>query len=285
MTNAALESSAFIGTLTLGHVLATTGVVLSDVVVLRHTYTIGGLETAADLTPEKVLEYTRRQSINNKLGKHPPRLWLVFIADGGRRSRLLVAYENHGELTAERTEEYRHFDLRPSTLLAALVRRLVVEWSRDAVNWAKSGSSASAFPLVEVADPEAVPFPGFDRVLVTHAQLRNVIDDSRYAAWRTALESVQGIYLIADTSTGQLYIGKADGGERILGRWTQYARDGHGGNIALRQLAGLDLAHARHFQFSILRVYGPSVPTAEVDEAEAHFKRALLTREYGLNRN
>ena len=69
MTNAALESSAFIGTLTLGHVLATTGVVISDVVVLRHTYTVGGLETAADLTPEKVLEYTRRQSINNKLGK------------------------------------------------------------------------------------------------------------------------------------------------------------------------------------------------------------------------
>lgn len=90
MPNAALESPAFIGTLTLGHVLAKTGFVLSDV-VLRRTYTLGGLGTAADLTPEKVLEYTRRQSINNKLCKHPPRLWLVFNADGGRRSRLLVA--------------------------------------------------------------------------------------------------------------------------------------------------------------------------------------------------
>ena len=285
VTTAAVETSAFTGELTLGHILATTGVDLADVVVVRHTYTVGGLETAADLTPAKVLEYTRRQTINNKLGKQPPRLWLVFMADGARRSRFLVAYENHGEVPAERTEEWRHFDLRPSDLPSALVGRLVVEWSRDAVNWAKSATTAAVFPVVEIADPDAVPFPGYDRVVVNHDELRDLIEDSRYAAWRTALGSVQGIYLIADTSTGQLYVGKADGGERILGRWAEYARNGHGGNIALRQLAGLDPTHARHFQFSILRVFGPSVPTADVDEAESHYKRALLTREHGLNRN
>ncbi len=139
--------------------------------------------------------------------------------------------------------------------------------------------------MIEIADPEVVPFPGFDRVLTTHAVLQSVVQDSRYAAWQTALGAVQGIYLIADTSTGQLYVGKADGGERILGRWTAYARDGHGGNIAMRDLAGRDPTHPRHFVFSILRVFGPSVPTAEVDEAESHFKRALLTRQHGLNRN
>jgi len=61
--------------------------------------------------------------------------------------------------------------------------------------------------------------------------------------------------------------------------------NGHGGNIALRQLAGLDPTHVQHFQFSILRVFGPTVPTAEVDETESYYKRALLTREHGLNRN
>jgi hypothetical protein len=265
--------------------MAAAGLDLNEVVVVRHTYTLGGLETGADLTPGKVLDYTSRQQVVNKLGKNPPPLWLVFIADGGLRSRFLVAYENHGELVDERDEEWRYFDLRPSHILGALARRLLVEWSRDPVNWAKLGPAAAAFPVLEIADPGAVPFPGFDRVLVTHAELQAVIGDSRYAAWRTALGSVQGIYLIADTSTGQLYVGKADGGERILARWTQYARDGHGGNLALRQLAGLDSAHARHFQFSILRVFGPSVPTSEVDEAESHFKRALLTRSHGLNRN
>ena len=273
------------GDLTLGHVLAATGLDPSEVVILRHTYTADGLVAPSDLTPEKVLDYTRRQGINNKLGRTPPHHWLVFMADGGRRSRLLTAYENHGEVPAQRTEDLRYFDLRPSEVLSSLVGRLVVEWSRDAVNWAKSATSAAAFRVVEIADPEVVPFPGFDRVLITHHELQAVIEDSRYSAWRTALGAVQGIYLIADTSTGQLYVGKADGGERILGRWSAYARDGHGGNLALRDLAGLDSTHARHFQFSLLRVFGPSVPMVEVDEAESHFKRALLTRQHGLNRN
>ena len=277
--------AAFSGQLRLGDLLTISGVDLSALVVIRHTFTDGGLETAADLTPAAVLDYTRRQTVGNKLGHVPPRLWLVFMADGGRRSRLLCAFENHGEVESERTETMRHFDLRPSMLLEALRDRLVVEWSADAVNWAKPATAASRFPVVEIADPQAVAFPGFDRVLVSHAELRAVVEDSRYAAWRTALGSVQGVYLIADTRSGRLYVGKADGAERILGRWTRYARDGHGGNVALRELADLDPASARHFQFSILRVFGPSVPATEVDEAEAHFKRALLSREHGLNRN
>jgi len=277
--------SSLTGDLRLGHLLDITGIDTDAIVVLRHTYTLGGLETPSDLTPERVLDYTREQAINNKLGRTPPRHWLCFMADGGRRSRLLTAYENHGEIVAERSGTLRYFDLRPSELLLSLVGRLVVEWSHDAVNWAKPGPSAALFPVVEIADPEVVPFPGFDHVLVTYAELQAIVEDSRYSAWRTALGAVQGVYLIADTSTGQLYVGKADGGERILGRWTAYARDGHGGNIALRELAGLDPAHARHFQFSILRVFGPSVPIAEIDEAESHYKRALLTRQHGLNRN
>ncbi|GAA4129759.1 GIY-YIG nuclease family protein [Nocardioides fonticola] len=281
----ASDPAAFAGHLTLGGILDLSGVDQDELVVIRHTFTAGGLESAADLTAEGVLAYTQWQTIGNKLGKTPPRLWLVFIADGGRRSRLLAAYENHGELGAERTDTMRRFDLRPSSLLEALMDRLVIEWSGDAVNWAKSAASAASFPVVEIADPEAVPFPGFDRVLISHGELRDVMEDSRYAAWRTALGSIQGIYLIADTESGQLYVGKADGSERILGRWAQYARDGHGGNIALRQLAGLDPDHARHFQFSILRVFGPSVPSADVDQAEAHYKRALLSRQFGLNRN
>lgn len=280
-----MTSTTLTGDLRLGHILAATGVDLSDIVILRHTYNEDGLRSSSDLTPEKVLEYTREQGINNKLGKVPPRLWLIFMADGRRRSRLITAYENHGEVISERTESSRFFDLRPSELLQSLRDRLVVEWSSDAVNWAKSGAKAASFPVVEIVDPEEVPFPGFDSVLLTFEDLRKVIEDSRYASWRTALGAVQGIYLIADTSTGQLYVGKADGGERIFGRWSAYARDSHGGNIALRDLAGTDPTHARHFQFSILRVFGPSTPTPEVDAAESHFKRALITRQYGMNRN
>jgi hypothetical protein len=241
------------GALCLGHILGAAGVEdLKDVLIVRHTYNADGVTSPSDASPEKVLAYIRVQSVSTlKLPKDPPRLWLCFMADGGRRSRFLITYENHGEILERRTETHRSYDLRPVPFLGELANRPVVEWSKDAVNWARRGATATSFPVVEIADPEVVAFPGFDRVLLTHAGLQTMVADSRYAAWRTALGSVQGIYLIADTSTGQLYVGKADGSERILGRWTTYARDWHGGNAALRDLAGLDPTHAKHFVFSI----------------------------------
>lgn len=163
-----------------------------------------------------------------------------------------------------------------------LRRPAVPSWTRVGLRTARVAAASLSW---RSRTPNQVPFPEFHRVLITHAELRDLVKLSHYATWRTSLASVQGIYLIADTSTGQLHVGKADGGERILGRWAAYARDGHGGNVALRDLAGLHPNHRRHVQFSILRVFGPSVATADVDEAEYHHKRALLTRQHRLNRH
>ena len=125
------------------------------------------------------------------------------------------------------------------------------------MNWAKSGKPASSLDVIEIADPRVKPFPGYDRLLVNFDELQSILEDDSYSQWQTALSSVQGIYLIADTKSGQLYVGKADGNERFLGRWNAYARTGHGGNVALRELAAIDLSHPQHFQFSILQVFSP----------------------------
>jgi hypothetical protein len=279
-------ASSLHGDLTLADLLSVAGLAADDVLLVRHTYSADGLTGPHDATVENVLTYTRAQALRqSKVPRDPPALWLNFMADGKRRSRFLTAYENSGEVLAERTDVLRYFDLHQSDVLASLRNRLVIEWTNDTINWAKAGARADQMPVVEIADPARVPFPGFDDVLVTHDELVAIVEDSRYAEWRTALAAVQGIYLVADTSSGRLYVGKADGTERILGRWSAYARDGHGGNVALRELAEVDEKHRRHFVFSILRVFGPTATTAEVDAAEAHFKRALLTRQHGLNRN
>ncbi|RBY90211.1 GIY-YIG nuclease family protein [Blastococcus sp. TBT05-19] len=274
------------GDLTLADLLDVAGIPPDDVLLVRHTYSTDGLTGPQDAAVDNVLTYSRAQALRqSKIPRDPPALWLNFLADGKRRSRFLTAYENRGEVLAERTDVQRYFDLHPSDVLGSLRNRLVIEWSADTINWAKAGARADQMPVVEIADPARVPFPGFDNVLVTHDELVAVVEDSRYAEWRTALAAVQGVYLVADTSSGELYVGKADGAERLLGRWSAYARDGHGGNVALRELAEVDGTHRRHFVFSILRVFGPTATTAEVDTAEAHYKRALLTRQYGLNRN
>lgn len=289
--------------LTLGHVLAGIGrqqdppIEMEDIHLIRHSFKTGdmnGLQGPEDLTDDRVREYTRAQGISTRqFPADPARYWVVLIADGQRRSRLYGAFENFGEILAERTAAYRYWDLRPSAFLAPLANRLVVEWGNPRT-WHRRAISAAHLPVLEIADRDKVPFPGFDRVLLTFHELAEMIADHRYADWRVALSEVQGIYLITDTTNGKQYIGKADGAERILGRWMSYARDGHGGNVALRDLAfasvGDDGAkvrtdHARHFVFSILRVFGPSTSSTEVDAAESHYKRALMTREFGLNRN
>ncbi|MFC8502483.1 GIY-YIG nuclease family protein [Pedococcus sp. NPDC057267] len=268
-----------------------------DVRVIRHIYRPqepGGLAGPEDVTAERVLEYTRFQDISTRrFPAEAEPYWVVFIADGQRRSRLFGSFENRGELVNERTNAVRFFDLRPSTFLESLADRLVIEWTSPR-NWHRRGTSAADLPVLEIADRDKVPFPGFDRVALPYQQLQEMVSDARYADWRTALSQVQGIYLITDASNGKQYVGKADGSERIYGRWSSYARDGHGGNVGLRELAfaGTVAAnatvrtnHARHFVFSILRVFGPSTSSSEVDAAESHYKRVLMTREFGLNRN
>ena len=289
--------------LTLGHVIEGIGaeqsppIHLEDVHLIRHSFKtgdLGGLQGPEDLIEDRVREYTRSQGISaRRFPADPARYWVILIADGQRRSRLYGTFENFGEIRQERTATYRFFDLRPSSFLAPLVDRLVVEWGNPRT-WHRRATSAAHLPVLEIADRDRVPFPGFDRVLLTHHELGEMISDHRYADWRVALSEVQGIYLITDSSNGKQYVGKADGAERILGRWMSYARDGHGGNLALRELAFSSVGseetmvktdHARHFVFSILRVFGPSTSSSEVDAAESHYKRALMTREFGLNRN
>ncbi|MFE5336091.1 GIY-YIG nuclease family protein [Isoptericola sp. NPDC056573] len=132
---------------------------------------------------------------------------------------------------------------------------------------------------MEIADAQPVPFPGFDRLVLDHAQLQAVMREHRHAAWRTALASVVGVYLITDTRDGRHYVGKADGAESIRQRWTAYATNGHGGNVELRTI------DPTSFRFSLLRVFDPSTPTRVIDEAESHSKVALDSRAHGLNRN
>jgi hypothetical protein len=104
------KQSAF---LTLGHVLVGIGsehhplIGLEDIRVIRHSFNTGEQESLRgreDLTEERVREYTRSQDISTRrFPANPERYWVLFVADGRRRSRLWGIFENHGEVVEERT--------------------------------------------------------------------------------------------------------------------------------------------------------------------------------------
>lgn len=102
--------------LTLGHVLAAIGaqqdppIGLDDMRVIRHSFNTGeesGLRGPEDLTGDRVGQYTRLQGASpRQFPAEPEQFWVVLVADGKRRSRLWGVFENHGEITAERTACY-----------------------------------------------------------------------------------------------------------------------------------------------------------------------------------
>lgn len=99
------------------------------------------------------------------------------------------------------------------------------------------------------------------------------------------LSSVAGVYLILDTVSGMQYIGSAYGKEGIIGRWEQYARNGHGGNKQLMELLEKDPERITKFQYSILITLPQSMTKNEVINVEMLYKKKLGSRSFGLNSN
>ena len=276
------KETSLLMTLTLGPILYSAGIEPGDAQVIRHAYVREHEDTGlqgihADSSDQEVLRYTSQQSAKSRVFPLvPPPIWVVFVREGGDRARLWSVVENRGEISNDGT--LRTFDLVVSEHMADLRNRLVIGW-RSPRTWRLNGPTAAAYPVVEIGDAEPVPFPGFDRLILNYAQLQSVMREHRYASWRTALSSVIGIYLITDTLDGRQYVGKADGAESIRQRWSQYAVNGHGGNVELRNI------DPNSFLFSLLRVFDPATPIQSINEAESHFKNTLDTRRHGFNRN
>lgn len=129
-------------------------------------------------------------------------------------------------------------------------------------------------------------FPGYEHIEHAFGELEAVFACAR-ADWKAALSSVKGVYLISDLLNGKKYVGSAYGDAGIWSRWSCYIGTGHGWNDELvRLMRKKGIKYARdHFRFSVLEVMTRATPDQYVLDREAHWKRALLTREHGYNLN
>lgn len=87
----------------------------------------------AGSTNEEILAYTSRQSANPRIfPANPPKLWAVFVPEGGDRARLWSVLQNRGEAANDGIE--RTFDLVESANLADLRDRLVIGWKLSLIH-------------------------------------------------------------------------------------------------------------------------------------------------------
>lgn len=134
------------------------------------------------------------------------------------------------------------FDLTWCAECNPYVERILIDWGTGTRSWSQWAERRPK-PILELRlDARETPFPGFGGFRERVSSLLGLPQ-----SWRAALESVLGVYLLV-TDDGQQYVGSAYGADGFLGRWRQYAANGHGGNRKLMMLApGL-----RDYQVSIL---------------------------------
>lgn len=129
-------------------------------------------------------------------------------------------------------------------------------------------------------------FYDFTDIILPFPELCEIINNS-YTDWKTALSSVNGVYLITDLGTGKLYVGSAYGEDGIWGRWKEYVTtNGHGNNVSLIKLMESNPDYAvKYFQFSILMLLSKTITSEEAIKKETMFKRKLGSNSFGLNKN
>ena len=130
-------------------------------------------------------------------------------------------------------------------------------------------------------------FPGYENINHDFRMLETIFRANR-PDWKAALENVKGVYLIADKSNGQKYVGAAYGDSGVWSRWLCYIETGHGWNDELTRLIrkeGIDYAR-ENFQVSLLEYRPMKTDDKVIIERENFWKTALLSRApLGYNKN
>lgn len=196
-------------------------------------------------------------------------------------------------------------DLQETELLKGLILKLEIEWPGRELAWRRilsRGASRSTKrtavlnPKVETLGTQSVrplyaatvrhelalPFGGLSGASLVMAELRIALKD---IAWQQGLSQARGIYLITDERNGHQYIGSASGAQGLLGRWSNYAITGHGGNKLLMDLLEREPGRELDFRFTLLETMLADTPRAEINRRESYWKIALGTRAFGLNAN
>ena len=166
------------------------------------------------------------------------------------------------------------YDLQPLDVLSDYRDKLAIEWGLGTRAWVQRAAN-QAKPVIEIAEQYEPKFPGF-------RSFTRLVDDvpTLPSGWQQVLRSVKGVYLLVDVETGQQYVGSAKGAESLLGRWLDYATDGHGGNLGLKEATRKG---RRMYQVSVLEVVDENTPDETIEQTESYWKSKLLSREFGLN--
>lgn len=233
-------------------------------------------------------EYQRVQTIGNRAGLAAP-FWASFVAPptGGTLFAGIYAARRISTVDASwidplhlvpgmqlTKDELDSYETTRASELETFIGRLWIEWGAGTRSWVQRPERQNK-PIVELTRSfREDAFPGYTHFIANISDVQGLP-----ATWISALRAARGVYLLTSSKTREQYVGSATGDAGFLGRWQNYAQDGHGGNIGLKSSEPSD------YQVSILEVSGSSATQEEIVAVEQLWKLKLQSRAMGLNKN
>lgn len=175
-------------------------------------------------------------------------------------------------VVVEDREGMNLYDISRDDRLSDYASHLVVDWGKGFLAWVQRADKSDKRVLEIRKEVRDEVFPGFTRFYCDIDQIETIP-----LSWQEVLKHVRGVYLLVCKDSGKQYVGSAKGNESLWGRFTEYKRTGHGGNLELKRL-GL-----KNLQATVLEVVNSD--TQEIEQIEAAWKKKLMTRQFGLNKN
>lgn len=251
---------------------------LSKIKLVRHKSTRYDLYNMYRMQKPEFLKYQSSQSkdVFNNVD-----FIVSFIGEEGLLARFIEVYKITGRYKL--TDGSFEYDMEELVGFEDLKERVIIKW-KNAISWHQW--IANEMEVVQIHPGlHYKQFTDYSDFSLNYSELREIFIN-QYSDWKKMLSATKGIYLISDTKTGKLYVGSAYGEDGIWGRWSNYVNtNGHGGNLALKELIGLDINHAENFQFSILMLLPRTITADEAIKKERLFKNKLGTNSFGLNNN
>ena len=270
------------------------GISPSDVRLLRHqTGKVPG-RSPYTLWRDDVTAFEQYQSTQDpaKRARFDARYWASFVSPPGGGTLFVGLYEiDHvGAVANDAIDpltglapgadkgggQYDQYRCDRSDLLSDYIGRLHVSWGVGSSHraWVQRADRQNK-EIIELArEFREEAFPGFTAFSLPLSDLPGVP-----IGWRAALGAARGVYLLACPRTREHYVGSADGADGFFGRWMDYVATGHGGN------AGMRIRDPSDYLVSVLEVAGSTAGRSDILAMEEAWKRKLVSRSIGLNRN
>lgn len=230
-----------------------------------------------------------RQELLNYQKKQPKPIFhdcdyiISFIGQERKKSILFGIFKVNGYKIIN---GYFYYDLVQLSDFECFSNRIIIDWGRNAIAWHQWYDKQEKEIIQILPSGYLGDFPGLLNFVLEFEELERLFKNPEANEdWKNHLSSVNGIYLILDSKTGNQYIGSANGQNGIWQRWSDYAKTFHGGNQNLIKLCESDKNYHKHFRYSILQTLPSNITKPEIDKIECLYKEKLGTKALGLNKN